>query len=63
MSVFRFAKVTASANGTLSVKVRGAPSETVEVLFAKKANGGSKFACIATTVSFGADGTATITSP
>ena len=30
---------------------------------AKKANGGSKFACIATTVTFGADGTATITSP
>ena len=61
VSVFRFAKVTAGADG-LSVEVRGAPSETVELLFAKKTNGGSKFTCTAKTVSVGADGTAVVHS-
>ena len=62
VSVFRFAKVTASASGHLSVTVRGAPSESVELLFAKKASGGSKFSCTAKTVVVGADGTAVVNS-
>ena len=64
VSVFRFAKVTTSGpGGQLSVEVRGAPSEKVELLFAKRPSGrGSKFVCAAKTVTIGPGGTAVVDS-
>ena len=62
------AKVTATfgrPGGQLSVEVRGAPSEKVELLFAKRrpsGSSGSKFVCVAKTVTIGPGGTATVDS-
>jgi hypothetical protein len=61
------AKVTTSGRpgGQLSVEVRGAPSEKVELLFAKRrpsGSSGSKFVCVAKTVTIGPGGTAIVDS-
>ena len=68
MSAFRFASVTAGTDG-LSVAVRGAPAETVELIFAKKsaaADGtvatGASFVCVSKQVTIGTDGNALVHS-
>jgi hypothetical protein len=63
VSVFRFASVASSASSSsgLTVTVRGAPGEAVELMFAQKGAGGA-FVCVAKQAVVGADGTAVVTS-